>query len=135
MAENFDLKPTREKLRSFIFSLFAVAFIFALIFLIFGRQTMAIIIGCISAYSLLSALIYPPIGYLIYYPWILLGWLLAHTISPLIIGLIYYIVVTPTGLIMRLTGRDRLILKKRPPDQTYWHNSNKFEKDDFERMF
>ena len=38
--------------------------------------------------------------------------LLCIIISPIIMGIIYFAVVNPTGLIMRILGKDLLMLKK-----------------------
>ena len=42
-------------------------------------------------------------------------------IFPLLIGLIYYGVFTPMGLVMRMTGRDVLGKKLDPSLPSYWH--------------
>ena len=43
--------------------------------------------------------------------WFKFGILLGRIISPIIMGFIFFLVVTPTGLIMRLLGKDILNLK------------------------
>jgi len=135
MSETFDFKPSSKKLHNYLLSMFVLSLIFAAIMFLAGRQTLAITFGAIALYSLLTRIAFPPAGYIIYYPWIALGWLLAHTVSPLIISLIYYLIVTPSALVMRLSGRDRLNLKKKPEGKTYWQDANSFERQDFERMF
>ena len=51
--------------------------------------------------------------------WMKFGLFLGNLISPIIMGIIYFIVVTPTGLIMKILGKDLLLLKKNNM-QTYW---------------
>ena len=41
-------------------------------------------------------------------------------VSEIALAIIYYLVVTPVGMIARLTGRDRLELRFRREQQTYW---------------
>ena len=55
--------------------------------------------------------------------WSKFGILLGKIISPLIMGVIFFFVVTPIGLLMRLLKKDLLNLKfnKR---QTYWIEKN-----------
>ena len=55
--------------------------------------------------------------------WSKFGILLGKIISPLIMGIIFFFVVTPIGLLMRLFKKDLLNLKfnKR---QTYWIEKN-----------
>jgi hypothetical protein len=43
--------------------------------------------------------------------WFKFGILLGKIVSPIVMGMIYFLVVTPTGLLMRLFGKDILNLK------------------------
>ena len=51
--------------------------------------------------------------------WIKFGILLGKFISPIIMGVIFFLVVTPIGLIMRLVGKDLLNLKIKK-HKSYW---------------
>ena len=51
--------------------------------------------------------------------WFKLGIFLGKIISPIIMGIIFFLVVTPTGLIMRLLGKDLLNLKFNK-NKSYW---------------
>ena len=51
--------------------------------------------------------------------WFKFGLLLGKFISPIIMGIIFFIVVTPTGIIMRLFKKDLLNLKFNEKE-TYW---------------
>ena len=55
--------------------------------------------------------------------WFKFGILLGRIISPVIMGIIFFLVVTPTGLIMRLLGKDVLNLKYND-NKSYWINKN-----------
>ena len=52
--------------------------------------------------------------------WLALGRLLHKIVSPLVMGVIFFAAVTPTGWIMRLRGKDLLSLKRRPDQKSYW---------------
>lgn len=52
--------------------------------------------------------------------WTRLGALLNRVVSPLISAAIFYLVVTPAGLIMRRGGKDLLRLKPDATAETYW---------------
>jgi predicted membrane protein len=56
--------------------------------------------------------------------WFKLGILLGKIVSPLVMGLIFFIVVTPIAIIMRIFKKDLINLKKNN-NKTYW-----IEKDD-----
>ena len=51
--------------------------------------------------------------------WFKFGIFLGKVISPIIMGIIYFFVVTPIGLIMRIFGKDVLNLKFSK-NKTYW---------------
>ena len=45
-------------------------------------------------------------------------------ISPLVMGIIFFLVVTPIGVIMRVFGKDILSLKYNKKDKSYWIEKN-----------
>ena len=51
--------------------------------------------------------------------WFKFGIILGKIISPLVMGIIFFLVVTPIGIIMRSLGKDLLNLKYNK-DNTYW---------------
>ena len=51
--------------------------------------------------------------------WFKFGIFLGKIISPLIMGIIFFLVVTPVGLMMRLLGKDLLNLKYNT-NKSYW---------------
>ena len=46
--------------------------------------------------------------------------LLLRVVNPLVMAVIYFAVVTPTGPVMRTLGKDPLRLKCDPDAQSYW---------------
>ena len=55
--------------------------------------------------------------------WFKFGILLGKIISPLVMGLIFFLVVTPIGLFMRLLNKDLLKLKFNK-NKSYWIEKN-----------
>lgn len=51
--------------------------------------------------------------------WIKLGETLGKIIAPIVMALIFFLILTPTSLIVRIFGKDPLKLKKSN-DNTYW---------------
>ena len=51
--------------------------------------------------------------------WIKFGELLGRFIAPIIMGFIYFIILTPTGLFLRLIGKDLLNIKFTKKN-SYW---------------
>src|SRR5437773_6466850 len=52
--------------------------------------------------------------------WMKLGLLLHRVVAPLLMGIVFFGVVLPTGLVMRLRGKDLLRLKIDPRAASYW---------------
>lgn len=52
--------------------------------------------------------------------WMRFGTLLHRLTSPIILAIIYFGVVTPTGLLRRALGKDPLGLKRDPEAESYW---------------
>ena len=57
--------------------------------------------------------------------WFKFGIFLGAIISPIIMGIVYFLVVTPTGVFMRLLGKDLLKTSKVKNTSTYWIKRNK----------
>tara|TARA_B100000989_G_scaffold110244_1_gene80858 strand:- start:1150 stop:1416 length:267 start_codon:yes stop_codon:yes gene_type:complete len=55
--------------------------------------------------------------------WFRFGIFLGKIISPIIMGIIFYLVVTPIGLLMRILGKDLLKLKFNN-EKSYWIEKN-----------
>ena len=71
----------------------------------------------------------------LYYLWMGIAFVMGNIMSRVIMVLIYYGVVTPLGIASRLTGRDKLQLKKGA-NGTYWHDiSLPAEAERYERQF
>lgn len=52
--------------------------------------------------------------------WFKFGLLLHKIMSPVIMGLLFFVTVTPIGLLMRATGKDPMRLKRDPAATSYW---------------
>jgi Saxitoxin biosynthesis operon protein SxtJ len=52
--------------------------------------------------------------------WLKFGLVLHAVINPLVMGLLFYLVITPFGVFARLRGKDFLHLRFEPGATTYW---------------
>ena len=57
--------------------------------------------------------------------WIKLGEILGKIIAPIVMLLVFFIVITPIGLMLRLFGKDILGLKFSEKVKTYWITRDK----------
>ena len=65
--------------------------------------------------------------------WFKIGILLGNVISPIVMSIIFFLVVTPTSFIMKILGNDLLNLKKNT-NNSYWikkQNQNSSMKNQF----
>ena len=58
---------------------------------------------------------------------------IGQVIGKILLTLFFFLFVTPLGLLLRLLGKDLLLLKKTPADKTYWHPAKNNR--EFDRMF
>ena len=66
------------------------------------------------------ALLAPRLLFPLNYAWFRFGLLLHRVISPLVIGAVFFLCVTPIGVMMRLFGKDVLSLRRRDDLSSYW---------------
>jgi len=52
--------------------------------------------------------------------WLRFGALLHRLVSPVVLALMFYVVITPMGLLMRALGKDLLCLRRGDRSGTYW---------------
>ena len=52
--------------------------------------------------------------------WIKLGEFLGKVIAPIVMFLVFFTILTPTGIILRLFGKDLLKIKKDKTCKSYW---------------
>ena len=57
--------------------------------------------------------------------WIKFGEILGTIIAPIIMALVYFVILTPVSLVVRVFGKDFLSLKFINKQQTYWINRKK----------
>ena len=57
--------------------------------------------------------------------WIKFGEILGLIIAPIVMGIVYFVILTPVSLIVRLFGKDLLVLKFLKGKETYWIKRNK----------
>lgn len=92
--------------------------------------------AAVSALTLSCTILRPST---LYWPnrlWYRLGVILGKIVSPIVLGALFFGVISPTALITRLTGRDVLRLKKQNVG-SYWlaRTASKIDTDSFKNQF
>jgi hypothetical protein len=118
---DLNLNPTKKELRTF--GLCALAFLCLVGWIVFRRggstPTIATLVGigiAVAGLGLTIPQALRPVWVVLMvvnYP---IGWVITHVVM----ALIFYLVVTPVGVIMRLTGRDPMERAFDRSARTYW---------------
>jgi hypothetical protein len=74
----------------------------------------------IAAVFLAAALLRPVLLHSLNRAWAKLGSLLGSIVTPIVMALLFFLVITPIGLLMRLTGKDTLRLRGARKGDSYW---------------
>ena len=104
--------------------------LFFIVFLIVGlwplknggdpSQLFLMISGIFLILGLLNSKILTPLNKI----WVKFGELLGKIIAPLVMAIIYFIILTPISLFLRIIGKDLLNLKLNK-DNSYWKKRDK----------
>jgi hypothetical protein len=101
-----------------------------------GRTTAVFVFGLLGALLLVAGLLVPSAARAFHRAWMRFAAALGHVNSRVLLSLMYYLVFTPYGFIMRLAGRDPL--RRRAKRQaSYWipRKQTRQEREQFERLF
>jgi hypothetical protein len=105
--------------RSFGFIVGGILLVIALWPLMYGESPR--LWALIPALPLVAlAAVYPALLAPLNKLWFKLGLLLGRIISPIMLGIIYFLWITPIALIMRLSGKKFLALGFDPEANSYW---------------
>jgi hypothetical protein len=124
MSEMHEQFSRQEKIqgssdRSFGFVFAAVFAIVGLLPLLGQRGPRLWALG-IAALFLVVALAKPTSLAPLNRVWFKFGLLLHRIVSPIILGILFYVVIVPTGALMRLFGKRPLQLQLEPTASSYW---------------
>jgi Flp pilus assembly pilin Flp len=114
-----DVKAPTE--RSFGIT-FTVAFALLAAFTYWHRgatmtfYTVIVVSAAFAVVTLVAAHLLRPLNLI----WLKFGLLLHKVVNPVIMGLLFFGVFTPMGVVMRAIGVDLLRLKRKPATETYW---------------
>lgn len=115
----YVIEVTGSSDRSFGFVFAAVFLVIAFFPLISGgalRVWALVLSGTLISLAVLRPRMLAPANRL----WKQIGSLMHRIVSPIALGLVYYFVATPTGIVLRLFGKDPLRLRFDPEAASYW---------------
>ena len=125
-----DLRPDARTLRQFGFIalvgfslLAALAWFEALVFSFGLGEARPIVAGAfagLALFSVLASLVYPKANWPVYVGLTIVAFPIGFVLSYVIMGTLFYVLITPVGLFMRIAGRDPMMRRFEPEASTYW---------------
>ena len=127
--------PTRRELRTFaVVTLIGCAVIGGLLRW-WGHPSVSTGIWCAGAVIGLIGLVVPPAVKPVFLLLSLVSWPIGFVVSYVVLGIFFYIVITATGMVFRVLGRDPLHRKPDPDATTYWQPKSLPDVDQRDRYF
>ncbi len=114
---NIDITQGTEKSFGIIFS---IIFLIVSLYPLINSEGLRIWALVVSIIFFLLAFLAPKILVLPNKLWFKFGILLGSIIAPIVMAFVYFVTVLPTGLIMRLLGKDLLKQKLDKNAKSYW---------------
>ncbi|HTY36258.1 MAG TPA: SxtJ family membrane protein [Bacteroidota bacterium] len=134
MTDNIDASP--KALRNFGLLFMVVGILLAALDAYRGHAAWPWFVAG-GTFFLLTGLFVQPVLKPIYIGWMKFAFVLGWINTRLLLGIFFYLILTPGGLIMRLLGRDALKLKFDRKAGTYWipRAQQPFERGRYENLF
>ena len=99
---------------------FSIVFLIVALYPLINSESLRIWALVVSIIFFLLAFLAPKILVLPNKLWFKFGLLVGSIVAPIVMTLIYFVTVLPTGLIMRLLGKDLLKQKLDKNAKSYW---------------
>ncbi|MBN2590089.1 MAG: hypothetical protein JXA96_09515 [Sedimentisphaerales bacterium] len=117
-----DYNPSRKKLRDFGIIALVASIILSLLLYFFKHLAIQWIFIIISAglFIFLSSLISSKFTRLIYLGLTFLTYPIGFVVNSLVMGIFYFLIITPVGIIFKLSGKDPLHRKFDYSTKSYW---------------
>ena len=87
-----------------------------------GEARPAVVGGfaAVGAFALLASLVYPKANLALYLGLTVIAYPIGFVLSYVIMGTLFFVLITPMGLAMRLLGRDPMERRMLPSAESYW---------------
>ena len=120
MSESTSHIPTEKSSPKSFGLVFSFVFLIVSLYPFINSEGIRLWALIVSAVFLLLAFMLPNVLSLPNKLWFKFGILLGSIIAPIIMAFVYFLTVLPTGLIMRLLGKDLLKQKLDKNAKSYW---------------
>lgn len=121
--------------RKFGFFFSSVFFILSAYFIYTQSQTVAQVMLLLASLFLIITLFKAKLLLPLNKLWMRFGLILGRIVSPVVLGIIFFGLITPYSVIIRMLGRDELHLRKVKNKSHWIHRSQDSPQTDFKRQF
>lgn len=130
------INQTKDALKKFGITMGVVFLLIAIVLFITGKNLFIVFLS-LSVLFLVSALIVPQILKPFNKVWMILAILLGWFMTRVILSVLFYLILTPIGIIGRLFGKKFLDLKINRQSESYWNlrERKKIDNHEYERQF
>lgn len=136
LEEIKNIKKGKKEVRSFGITIGIILLVVAG-FLFYKEkdsfQSFIFIAGSFISLGFLIPIVLKPI----YLAWMIFAVILGWFMTRIILSLLFFLVITPTGLLIKMMGKDLLELKKQEVQGSYWNvrDSGKEQNQNYEKQF
>ena len=120
MSEITSNIPTEKSSEKSFGVIFSIVFLIVSLYPLINSEGLRIWALVVSTIFFLLAFVAPKVLVLPNKLWFKFGLLLGSIIAPIVMALVYFVTVLPTGLIMRFLGKDLLKQKLDRNAKSYW---------------
>jgi len=131
-----NIKEDKNTLRKFGLTVGTILLLVCIVLYLTGKSS-SVVFGGIGILLVLFGLILPNILKPLNKIWMSLAVILGWFMSRVILFILYYVIITPIGIFLKLIGKDFLKLKINKSSKSYWEKREKkiAEQIDYERQF
>lgn len=131
-----NIKEDKTTLRKFGLTVGTVLLIVGIVLYLTGKSS-SVVFGGAGVLLILFGLILPNILKPLNKIWMTLAVILGWFMSRVILIILFYLIITPIGFLLKIAGKDFLNLQTDNDKNSYWEKREKkvTEKIDYERQF
>ena len=135
LEEIKNIPNSNRDIRSFGVTMGIILFIISGLLMYYNKESYQIT-GIIGSMFIVLGLVIPVMLKPFYFVWMTFAAILGWVMTRVILSLVFYLIITPIGLITRIIGEDFLALKKKMPDSYWNHRESHIElNQDYEKQF
>ena len=124
--------PSNRKFGFFFSIVFLAA---AIYFYINNTDLVVYVLGILSALFFVITFVKADLLLPLNKLWMRVGFMLGIILSPIVLGIIFFFLFTPTAFLMHLSGRDELKLRLRKQPSYWIKRDNKAQSDSYKNQF